>query len=258
MAQTAATPAPAQPAAPPQATPAGQAPATGQTAAPAEAPKPVIEQKALDLVKAMSDKLAAAKTLSVSARGMREVLSTQNNMLIFFSTTRVELQRPDRLNAVVDTDGQRMRFVYDGRTLTVADTSANLFSKLDAPGSLDETLQVAGKQGIHLALADFLYSNPYKALTDGLTTAYEVQTTQLHNAKVKHLAFAGKGVEWQIWIDTETQLPHLLAVTYTDTERHPHFLVELRNWELNKELPAKAFEFTPPANAAQIEFLPAR
>lgn len=238
---------------------ANQAPAEKAPAAEAAKPAPkapVKEQQALDLLKEMSAKIAAAKSFSVSARSMREVLSTEGNMLLFFDKSQIELKRPNKLHATVFVDGNQMVFNYDGKKFVAFDPAKNLFTAIDAPATLDETLKAMAGQGIQLAVADFLFSDPYAALTQDLTTAYVVKDMQIHNTKVKHVAFAGKGIEWQIWINTDTKLPHLLAVTFTDTERNPHVLVEMKNWKLDADLPDSAFAFNPPAEAVQIEFLP--
>ena len=47
-----------------------------------------------------------------------------------------------------------------------------------------------------------------------------------------HLAFAGPGIEWQIWLGPEKDpLPRRLAVTYLTLERQPRFLVNLQRLE---------------------------
>jgi hypothetical protein len=72
-----------------------------------------------------------------------------------------------------------------------------------------------------------------------------------------HLAFAGPGIEWQIWIGPEKDpLPGRLAVTYVSMEWQPRFLVTFSDWNLRSSLSEKQFEFKKPAGAKEIEFRP--
>lgn len=236
------------------------APATNaqpENPAAANGEQPIIEQKALDLLKAMSTKIAAAKTFSASIRDMREIPSSQGQMLTFFSSAKFAVERPNKMRADIINDGVDTLAIYDGKTLTMFDEQKNFYVKADAPPTLDELIKFAAQaHGIHFAIADFLASDPYAVFSEGLTNAYVVGPTKIEGAPVQHLAFAAKGIEFELWLDDSSNLPRLFTVTYLDAPGVPHFLVQFTRWSPDVSFPGDFFTFTPPKGATAIDFLP--
>ena len=116
---------------------------------------------------------------------------------------------------------------------------------------------VQDRTGIQFPYADVLYSDVYAATTKDLTHAYWVGKSTVDGIVCDHLAFAGPGIEWQIWLGPDKDpLPRRLAVTYLGLERQPRFLVGFSDWNLKAKLPASRFEFKKPAGAKPIEFRP--
>jgi hypothetical protein len=231
-----------------------QTSSSGEGAAAAAAP---MEQRALDLLRRMSDRLAGASSFSVWARGYREIPATTGQMLTFANTTEVTVRRPDRMRAEVTGD-LNFRFWYDGASIAVLDAGKRFYARADAPPRLDEMLSFAvDRYGVHFPLSDFLVSDPYAVLTKGLTSAFWVGRGVVDGVETDHLAFAGPGVQWQVWIESgERALPRRLAVTYPDDDKAPRFLVELSGWNLGVAMPDSAFRFEAPTWAEGIEFLP--
>jgi hypothetical protein len=97
----------------------------------------------------------------------------------------------------------------------------------------------------------------YEAVTKDLTHAYWVGKTTIDGVECDHLAFAGPGIEWQVWLGpAKDPLPRRLAATYLKVERQPRFLVNFSDWDLKARLSAKRFECKKPAGAKTIEFRP--
>jgi hypothetical protein len=110
---------------------------------------------------------------------------------------------------------------------------------------------------MYFPFADVLYSDVYARVTKDLTHAYWVDKSTVADVECDHLAFAGPGIEWQIWVGPEKEpMPRRLAVTYLSMERQPRFMITFSDWKLNRELPAKRFDFKKPADAKLIEFHP--
>lgn len=232
---------------------------TAQTSTSGEASTPaaVMEPRALDLLRRMSTRLAETPSFGVWARGFREIPATTGQLLTFANTTEVAVRRPDRMRAEVAGD-LNFRFWYDGATMAVLDAGKRFYARTEAPPRLDEMLAFAiEKYGVHFPVSDFLVSDPYAMLTKGITSAFWVGRVIVDGAETDHLAFAAPGVEWQIWIESgERALPRRLAVTYTNAEKAPRFLVEFLAWNLALSVPDRGFRFEPPSWAERIEFLP--
>src|SRR5512143_2018746 len=86
---------------------------------PAPIAQPQIEQKAIDILKASSDRLAAARTMKFNAVVFYENPSRPGPPLIYTTKSEVTLQRPDKLRVITPGDGPASEFYYDGKMMTV-------------------------------------------------------------------------------------------------------------------------------------------
>jgi len=244
-------------AAPPAAPPAAETPKAPEAAA--NAPRPVMQQQALDLLKRMSETLAGAKAFTYRSHSMAEEPAVTGQFLTFFGHADVALERPNKLHANVGGDIPNFHFYYDGSNVTAFDPEKNLYAiSSGAPGTIDEMLPfVMEKAGIQFPAADFLYSDPYGMMTKDVISAMDVGPSKVDGFPCEHLAFMGPGVNWEVWIDSGKQaLPRRMAVTYKEATNFPRFLVEFSDWNLKPKLAASTFAFKKPANAKQIEFAP--
>lgn len=239
---------------------AQNAPATAPgsaSAAPDNGTKPIMDQAVLDLLKKATSRIASAPSFSVETFGAREVPTSQGQMLTLFDSAEVDVKRPDKLKAEIRAGDTDIDVYYDGKTITLSDDKAKLYAVANAPATLDAFLADAAKtHGIHLPMADFLASDPYAQLTAGLTHAYDAGTTLVDGKAVRHLVFAKPGVEYQLWLDSKTDLPRMLAVTYVDAPRAPRFSVTFEDWKF-RDRRDSAFSFSPGKSASKIDFLPA-
>jgi hypothetical protein len=229
--------------------------------APAQTPQPQTPtpaQYALGLLKRTADRLSAAKSFTFKTTSSVEVPSPVGQMINYFSTAEVAVQRPDKLTAKKAGDGPSFDLYYDGKTFGALDAKLKLYARMAAPATLDALIPlVEERTGIQFPYADVLYSDVYAVVTKDLTQAYWVGKTTVDGVVCDHLAFAGPGLEWQIWLGPEKDpLPRRLAVTYLAVERQPRFLVNFSDWDLKARLSAKRFEFKQPADAKPIEFRP--
>jgi hypothetical protein len=240
--------------------PAPAAPKAPEAAAPAEtpenAPHPVMDQRALDLLKRMSDTLASAKSFTYRSRSSVEEPAATGQFLTFFGETQLALQRPNKLRAKVGGDLPDFQIAYDGAKVWAFDPGKNLYAVAEAPGNIDDTLKfLMDKAGVHFPASDFMVSNPYATMTQDVNSAFVVGTSQVDGHPTDHLAFMGPGVNWEIWIDRGKEaLPRRFAVTYKEATNFPRFLVEFFDWRLNPKLPASEFAFKAPRGAKPIEF----
>ncbi len=223
------------------------------------APKPLIEQGALDALKKMSDTLKAAKAIELSITDFREVPSSQGQMVTLVTSADITAERPNKFRAEANFNGAETSFVFDGKNFTALDKGKNLYVTAELGADTMEAFfkKLQESRGIEFSVADFLASDPYAIFSKDLTNAYDVGTTTIDGVTTQHLVFSAKGLEWQLWIDPATNLPRLFTVIYNDVPREPRFLVNFKSWNLKATPAADAFTFTPPKDAASISFLPA-
>ena len=102
-----------------------------------------LEPKAVDILKAASARLAAAKSMAFTAVVSYESPSRLGPPLIYSSKSEVTLQRPNKLRVLTLGDGPASEFYFDGKTMMAFSPAENLVAVADAPATIDAALQVA-------------------------------------------------------------------------------------------------------------------
>ena len=218
---------------------------------------PNIEQKALDILERMSNYLADANTLSFSASTMVET-PIRGQILNFFAQTKTLIKRPNGLVALTKSQNKPFDFYYDGKTMISYSPREKLYAVTQAPATLDELFPFAmEKAGIHTAFSDLMTSDPYAYMTDDLESGFWAGEALIGRIKTDHLAFRGKGIEWQIWIESgEKPLPVMMTVVYTEIKDKPRYILQYTDWQINPHLKKSDFIFKKPAGAVQISYQP--
>jgi hypothetical protein len=126
--------------------------------------KLVLEPKAMDLLKATSARLAAAKSMTFTAIVGYEFPSKLGPPILYTSRYDVTMQRPDKLKIVMPGDGPASEFYYDGKTMMAYAPAENLVAVADAPPTIDAALMAAyNKAAIFFPFTDLLVADPYRA-----------------------------------------------------------------------------------------------
>jgi hypothetical protein len=210
-----------------------------------------LEPGAINALKAMSEQLRTATSFSFTARIMREEPGTNGQMLDFFKTVHVQVQRPNKMRMEVRSDTTDVNVWCDGRTVTLMPVSGKIYTSLPAETNLDATLtMLKQKAQAHTPLIPFLRSDPYSTFSDGLESANEIGTVNDINEQYLHLAFTEADADWQLWLSGPNRiLPRRMAIVYKKIEGQPRVTIEFSNWNLNAETPNDAFVFLKPAGA---------
>ena len=233
-----------------------KAKAVGNGASPAPQATPSLEPKALDILKAASSRLAAARTLKFNTIHFYESSSRHGHPLAFTTKSEVTLQRPDKLRVIMSADGPASEFYYDGKKMMAYAPAENLVAIADAPGTLDAALEQAyNSAAIYFPFADWIVTDPYKEMSDGMPLAYYIgQSKVVGGTTTDMVAYIDHGVFIQAWIGADDKLPRLLHAVYLDDpERLRHTLV-LSDWQLDPTVPVDSFTSAKAASANPMPF----
>src|SRR3989441_484047 len=225
-------------------------------ASPAPEATPSLEPKAVDILKAASSRLAAARTMKFTAVHFYESPSRHGHPLAFTTKSEVTLQRPDKLRVITSADGPASEFYYDGKKMMAYAPIENLVAVAEAPPTIDAALEAAyHSAAIYFTFTDLIVADPYKDMAEGLTLAYYIGQSRVVGATTTDmLAYIDKGVFVQIWIGAEDKLPRLLHAIYLDDpERLRHNLI-LSDWQLDSAVPADTFSSSKAASANPMPF----
>ena len=220
------------------------------------APAPRIEPKAVELLKAMSARLAAARSMAFTAVTTYESPSVYGAPLAFTTTSEVLLQRPDKLAVVTAGDGQATEFYYDGKTMTQFSPAENLVAIANAPPTIDAMLKTLyDVAGTYYAFTDVIVADPWADMSPGLKLAFYIgQSGVVGGVKTDMVAYEAEGVFVQIWIGVDDKLPRMARAVYFDDPAQLRHQVELSHWRLDTPLAAEAFGTPKAAGAIHIQF----
>ena len=225
-------------------------------ASPAPEATPSLEPKALDILKAASSRLAAARTMKFNAVHFYESPSRHGHPLAFTTKSEVTLQKPDKLRVIMPGDGPASEFYYDGKKMMAYAPAENLVAVADAPPTIDAALEQAyHSAAIYFPFADWIVADPYKEMSEGMNLAYYIgQSKVIGGTTTDMVAYIDHGVFIQAWIGAEDKLPRLLHATYLeDPERLRHTLV-LSDWQLDAPVPPDTFASAKAASANPMPF----
>lgn len=204
-----------------------------------------IDPRAEKTLRSMSDKLGHARALSFkAATSMDEPIET-GQMAQASRELKVAVHRPDRAFVECHAGDDVWALWYRGKEITLLDKTGNVYASVAAPATIDGMLEdVAQKHGLTLPLADLLFSDPYKVLTQEVRTGRYVGLHEVSGVKCHHLLFTQNGVDWQIWIDAgETPLPRKFVIDYKNAPGRPQFTAIFSDWKLSD--PPKEDQFEP-------------
>src|SRR5262252_9052140 len=212
------------------------------------------EATAKSLLKTMSDYLAGQKAISFDYDSSLEIVSTQQQKIALASSGTLTLDRPDKLHATRTGGFANVEMVFDGKTLTLLGKNANLYAQIDAPGTIDQLVDVLrDKYHRPVPAADLLMSDPYKELMPLVTDAKDLGSGVIHGVECDHLAFRTKEVDWQIWIAQGARpYPCRYVITSKKVTGWPQYSIDIRTWKTGAEVASDDFKLDIPAGAKQL------
>ncbi|MBE2261635.1 MAG: DUF2092 domain-containing protein [Burkholderiaceae bacterium] len=208
-----------------------------------------------EILKSMSKFLAGSKAFSVTADISNEFITVDAQKLQLNSQSTVLVERPGRFYATRKGRFADVEMFFDGSKLTVYGAGLNGYLQQDVSGTIDKAvLALEARSGMSMPGADLLLSDPYAALTGGVTSSGYYGTAWIGGVKAHHLAFRTPTVDWQIWVkDGDQPLPLKYVITSKRLAGAPEYSVVLSNWNLKPAIAADRFKFVPPKGATNLK-----
>ena len=222
-------------------------------------PQAPIDTKAASVLQVMSDKLAAAKTLRVSATRDASPGFHAGYKMAEKTKVSVALQRPNKINAVSDSNLGKRLVCYDGSTVTFADVSGGTHAQLKAATDIDSTARaLVNTYSVMPPLVELLANNPKAFLLEGVTEGECKGTEVIAGVTCDHLAFKQSELSWELWVNTTDHLPKKMVITYPNGEGGAPLKMTLlvEKWELNAPVSAADLNMTLPKDSTLVEMIP--
>lgn len=226
----------------------------GAMSAIAIADTPAIEPQADDALKRMSACITQGKAFACEVHAITEQIIDGGQLVDLARNQKVLVRRPDRATATVTGDQETFQFFYDGAHVTLFNPTGNAYATVDAPATLGKTMDMlATKYGIAAPLADLVFDDPYKVLTENVTSMRYIGQGYVLDKLCHHIACTQTAVDWQMWIDTRDKpLPRKMAITYKLLPGQPRYTAYFIKWDLSPKVSETAFVFKSPDGAKAV------
>jgi hypothetical protein len=211
------------------------------------------EAQAREILKAMTDYLAAEQSLSFDVDSSVEVVTTDDQKLTIASSASVALQRPDKFHLLRRGGFATIELIFDGKTLSVLNRDANIYGQSDLPGTVDQLVETLRDQYQRpLPAADLLSADASAVLLADVTEVRDLGSGVIRGEECDHLAFRTPEVDWQIWI-AQGDVPHpcRFVITSKNATGWPEYTLEFGAWGSGAVQPE--FAFAAPAGAKKAE-----
>jgi hypothetical protein len=229
-----------------------QEPAPGPPSSP---PPRNVEARAEQELKKMGDFLAKLPVFALEAEETFDEIPDGQLRRQLTNVRRIAVERPNHVAADAMGDTLSRASWYDGRTVTLLDKEHNVYATVEAPATIDATLdELVDEYGVVFPLVDLLYADPYAVLMEGVSYGRYLGIHQAAGVACHHLAFSQETIEWQIWIDAgDKPLPRKLVISYVGEPGEPQYSATIRRWTLEAKVPEGLFTFEAPEGARKID-----
>lgn len=208
-----------------------------------------------ELVKSMSDYLAAQKSISFDMQSTLEVITTDGQRLAIASSGAVELSRPDKIRAERKGGFADVVAVYDGKTLSLLGKNLNLYTQIPISGDIDHLVdELRDTYGRPLPAADLLVSDSFQRIMAEVKDVKYLGPGVILGQTCEHVALRAEDVDLQLWIaEGDAPYPCRYTITSRSVPGEPQYSIDIWNWKASTEPGNASFSFTPPAGAQAVE-----
>lgn len=207
------------------------------------------------ILKTMCDYVAGLQTLSLVVNTTTDELGASGEKVQISSRRAINVSRPDKIAVDASGDKGERRVVYDGKKISMLDRTQNAYSVIQAPSTIDATLDMLVSQyGIALPLGDLLYKNLYERLEAQTSAGQYLGLHEVNGLKCHHLAFLTQTVSWEIWVETgDKPVPRKIAIDYGQDAARSRYSADVFAWTGSPTFAPATFDFKMPSIAKRVE-----
>jgi len=205
---------------------------------------PGIDSRTMEILKQMTQFISINNNFTFKAEIMYDDMNDPGQKLQISGSEKVFIQKPAKIFMEYNTDYSSDKLLYNLNTVTLLDSTTNLYTKIEVPESINHALDyLSDMYGYAPPLSDFFYLYPYKKMIENVRASSYVGSSVVFGVRCHHLVFEEKDKDWQIWIeDGKRKLPRKLVITYKNVPGSPQFIAILKDWILNEPFSPKLFE----------------
>ena len=216
------------------------------------------DEQAVSALKAMSAYLAGLKSFTVTGVALDDHQLEAGLMATYPTEIELNVKRPGSLHLKqFDGESTRELYIHEG-SLTLYESAKGYYASTSVPAGLDAGMEYALETlGIDAPLMDLVYQDSFSRLA-GTTdpVLYLTGKSRVDGIDCHQLAIRVEDVDVQLWVqEGDSPLPRRMIIRAKWEAGSPRFNAHM-NWNTQPDIAEGTFEFTPPADAVQIQFEP--
>ncbi len=229
------------------------APAAPAASAPAASP---VDPAAVQALRDMGAYLQSLQRFAVHSQVTGERVLADGQKLQHMATANLDVERPNKLRAVMRTALSERVLVFDGKSATLYAPLQKYYSTAAAVGTIGELIdRLEQTYGVQVPLSDLFRWGTPEASVNGFESAMNAGQDFVGGDLCDHYAFRQGTIDWQIWIAVGRRpLPRKIVITSRADEARPQS-VTLLDWTLGPPFSDSVFHFVPPAGATKVEWV---
>ncbi|MGI9318415.1 MAG: DUF2092 domain-containing protein [bacterium] len=220
---------------------------------------PPLDPLAVEQIQKMSAYLGSLDSLSFKVHITQDMVLQSGQQIQRGANADIAIARPDKLLVRRNGDIAEQEIYFNGDSFILYGKRVNYFAKmtLSEAVDIDTVLDIAQDEiGVVTPASDLFYQDSFSILMENVTEGFIVGDSRVDGVQCQHLAFRGKDVDWQIWVEQgENPLPKKFLITSKWSASAPQFTAVFSGWNTAATHAAEMFEFTPPDGAEEIEFI---
>jgi hypothetical protein len=216
-----------------------------------------VDPASIQALKDMGAYLQSLKRFHVATEVTGERVLADGQKLQHTATARMDVERPNKIRALLQSASAAREILYDGMTVTLYTPALKYYSTVEFTATIGELIdKLEARYAVEMPLSDlFLFGTPAAPL-DKIESAMNAGQDFIGGQLCDHYAFRQAKADWQIWIAAGGKpLPRKLVITSRMDEARPQS-VSLIEWNLKPTFKDAVFKFTPPKGATKIEIVP--
>lgn len=218
-----------------------------------------IEPAAKTLTQAVAAKLAAAKTLRLTAKHVLDP-SLGVGARLEKGPLQMTLKRPNQFYVLQQAANDTREIAFDGKTFCIM--HPQLKHHACAPLRASSIEQVADlidqRFGFRPPVAELLAEDMASQMFLHVTSARITGTERVGWTRCQKIHFEQDGMTADLWVGVKDKLPRRYLLTFTRMKGHPTWDIRLSKWELNAAVDEKLFSKKPAADSSAIPMLKSR
>jgi len=216
-----------------------------------------IDADSIQALKNMGAYLQTLQRFQVKTTLTSEMVLEDGQKLQRSSEAEIQVQRPNKLRALMWSARAKRELIYDGKTATLYTPALKYYASTETADTIGAMRkQMEEKYGVDVPMADLFIWGTAAAPLDKIESAMNAGQDIIGQELCDHYAFRQGTIDWQIWISTgDRPLPRKLVITNRNDEARPQS-VSLLDWNLKPTFKDSVFKFTPPKGAMPIGIRP--